>query len=219
MPVPTTAVKMERRLLRDGAYDAIRAAILDGSFSPGEVLEDGALQEWLGMSRTPVRDALLILAHEGLIDTRAQSSTRVASLADEDIAEHLEAVGRIVASIHRITLPAVSDERRHTVIALAALALSAAHRRDFAGHRDASLRLDRELISLCPNAVLVKIARDAMTTLGFRAQGAFSLGESEWENLVARWTTFIEGTRTRDDEPAARALEAIHLLPKAPLHS
>lgn len=51
------------------AADLIRAAILRGDIAPGERLKEGALARDLGISRTPIRDALLILQGEGLIES------------------------------------------------------------------------------------------------------------------------------------------------------
>jgi DNA-binding GntR family transcriptional regulator len=56
----------------------IRAAILDGSFEPGRLLREEELAAWLGISRTPVREALLILESEGLVESIRNRSTHVA---------------------------------------------------------------------------------------------------------------------------------------------
>ena len=58
MPLPTTTAPLPRVWLNDAAYGRIRDWILDGTLAPGEALRDEALAEALGMSRTPIRDAL-----------------------------------------------------------------------------------------------------------------------------------------------------------------
>ncbi|WP_081689901.1 GntR family transcriptional regulator [Leifsonia xyli] len=70
MPVPiSNKVDLApRRLLRDTVAESIRSAILDGSFRPGERLHDEELQGWLGVSRTPIRDALNELSRAGLVE-------------------------------------------------------------------------------------------------------------------------------------------------------
>lgn len=52
------------------AYDVLKQRVLSGEFRPGERLEPAVLGESLGISATPVRDALYVLAGEGLIETR-----------------------------------------------------------------------------------------------------------------------------------------------------
>src|SRR4051812_25430071 len=80
MPVPAENAPLERDLLRDRAYVALRDAIVDGTLAPGERLRDAELCAWLGLSRTPVREALGRLEQDGLVETAPQRFTRVAPL-------------------------------------------------------------------------------------------------------------------------------------------
>jgi DNA-binding GntR family transcriptional regulator len=57
MPVPRSRGVVARSLLREDAYRAIRDAIVDGTLAPVERLNDNALAQWLGVSRTPLREA------------------------------------------------------------------------------------------------------------------------------------------------------------------
>ena len=67
MPIPSGSPAVGRSLLSDDVYRRLRDAIVDGTFMPGEQLKDGDLAEWLGVSRTPVREALLRLRGSGLV--------------------------------------------------------------------------------------------------------------------------------------------------------
>jgi DNA-binding GntR family transcriptional regulator len=98
MPVPADKAALERDLLRDRAYTTIRDAIVDGTLQPGERLRDQELTEWLGLSRTPVREALGRLEQDGLVETEPQRFTRVAPL-DRRAARD---VFPIVAAIHAL---------------------------------------------------------------------------------------------------------------------
>jgi DNA-binding GntR family transcriptional regulator len=84
MPVPSAHAATARTLLRDQAYTRLRDAILDGTLEPGEQLKDAELAEWLGLSRTPIREAVARLEEYGLVDTKPQSFTRVAPLSARD---------------------------------------------------------------------------------------------------------------------------------------
>jgi DNA-binding GntR family transcriptional regulator len=55
--------------LRSQAVVALRGAILSGQFKPGAVLNEKELAERLGVSKTPIREGLSLLEHEGLIQT------------------------------------------------------------------------------------------------------------------------------------------------------
>jgi len=80
MPVPQSQGLVPRSLLREDAYRAIRDAIVDGTLAPGERLNDADLVKWLGVSRTPVREALTRLEQAGLVQTKPGRYTRVSPL-------------------------------------------------------------------------------------------------------------------------------------------
>lgn len=80
MPVPGERGRHRRSLLRDQAYVSIRDAIVNGTLAPGEKLRDPELEEWLGLSRTPIREALARLEASGLVHTTPGRSTVVSEI-------------------------------------------------------------------------------------------------------------------------------------------
>ncbi|QHQ35123.1 GntR family transcriptional regulator [Algicella marina] len=73
--------------LSQRVYLLLRSAILDLTFPPGRVLRKGTLCDRLGVSRSPVSDAITRLATEGLLDVIPQSATRVRRLSLVDLRE------------------------------------------------------------------------------------------------------------------------------------
>ena len=71
----------------DQAYAAIRRRILDNVFPPGLQVLEGTLAEDLGLSRTPVREALIRLAHEGLVEVIPRHGMRVLPVSPADMRE------------------------------------------------------------------------------------------------------------------------------------
>lgn len=100
MPVPAAVAHVRPALLRDTVHDRVRDAIVDGTLAPGEVVRDTELATWLGVSRTPVREALLRLGETGLVRTAPGRSTVVAEI---DLGEVREAHA-VVASMHRLAV-------------------------------------------------------------------------------------------------------------------
>ncbi|OEU85116.1 GntR family transcriptional regulator [Streptomyces abyssalis] len=80
MPIPQSRGLVSRSLLRENAYRAIRDAIVDGTLAPGERLSDAELVAWLGVSRTPVREAMARLEQAGLVRTKPGRYTMVSPL-------------------------------------------------------------------------------------------------------------------------------------------
>lgn len=69
------------------AYNELRRLILQGEFGPGEKLSEVALSTRLGISRTPVREALRQLGRDGLVELEPNRGARVARWGSEDLAE------------------------------------------------------------------------------------------------------------------------------------
>ena len=79
--------KIERRRAVDDVHQAIREAILDRRFPPRMRLNVEELASQLGVSLTPVRSAIQLLAAEGLVDVHSRSGTFVATLSRRDLEE------------------------------------------------------------------------------------------------------------------------------------
>ncbi|WP_244897318.1 GntR family transcriptional regulator [Marinococcus halophilus] len=86
--VKNEGMKIKRTFMRDEAYSILREWIMIGKLEPGFKLRDQELSDMLGISRTPVREALLRLEDEGLVVTYANRWTLVASINLEE-AEHI----------------------------------------------------------------------------------------------------------------------------------
>lgn len=109
MPIPRTGPGVDRRLLRDDVYRRLRNAIVDGTFAPGEQLKDMDLAAWLGVSRTPVREALLRLAHSGLVLAQPGRSTVVSPLDTRETRDARDVVAAMHELAVRESVPVLSE--------------------------------------------------------------------------------------------------------------
>ena len=120
MPVPTSAAPLRTTLLRDTVHLRLRDAIVDGTLAPGEVVRDTEVATWLGVSRTPVREALLRLGEAGLVRAAPGRSTVVAEIDPAEVRE----AHAVVATMHRLAVAeAVARRYRATVAHRFALTL------------------------------------------------------------------------------------------------
>lgn len=76
--------------LRDVVFDTLRNAILRGEMKPGERLMEMHLANRLGVSRTPVREAIRMLEQEGLAVTIPRKGAQVAKMTEKDLQDVLE---------------------------------------------------------------------------------------------------------------------------------
>lgn len=132
--------RMDRVLLSEQALGAIRRAIVVGELAPGTPVKDAELATRMGLSRTPVREALARLADEGLIESKPHSYTRVTPM-DADAVRDAHAV---VQSMHglatRLAVPQLTakhlDAMRAANVRFAA-AVDAGALEDAIAHDDA----------------------------------------------------------------------------------
>ena len=95
-----TVEPRRRALLRDEVFARLRDAIVDGTLGPGEQLRDAEVAVWLGVSRTPVREAVLRLGEAGLVHAEPGRSTTVADLDPVAVAD----ARGVVAAMHRLAV-------------------------------------------------------------------------------------------------------------------
>src|SRR5919202_296505 len=88
--VPSSLLRLEASSLRERAAEAIRNGITTGEIRAGELYSVPTLAARLGVSATPVREAMLDLANEGLVEAVRNRGFRVVELTDADLDEILE---------------------------------------------------------------------------------------------------------------------------------
>ena len=76
--------------LREVVFLTLRKAILKGELQPGERLMEIALANRLGVSRTPVREAIRMLEHEGLVVMKPRRGAQVAKITEQELNDVLE---------------------------------------------------------------------------------------------------------------------------------
>lgn len=135
----------------------LRDAIVDGSLAPGEQLRDGDLAARLGVSRTPVREALLELARAGLVQATPGRSTVVAPIDPAAVRDAQAVVGAlhavaVRAAVPRLT-PAQLDEMRTANDAFAA----AQRAGDLQGALEADDRFHRVAVAAAGNTAVADV--------------------------------------------------------------
>jgi DNA-binding GntR family transcriptional regulator len=81
--------KIHKNSLREQVINAIRNAIIEGKFKPGEKIPEQELAEQLGVSRTPIREAIHILEQQGLVLIAPKSGTFVAEVDPAEVQDSL----------------------------------------------------------------------------------------------------------------------------------
>lgn len=169
MPIPADVPALDRRLLRDDVYRRLRDAIIDGTFTPGEQLRDLELAAWLGVSRTPVREALLRLAQAGLVVAQPGRSTTVSSLDQRALRD----ARAVVAAMHQVAVREAVANLTHADLEAMREANNRFRSAIEQGDVDAALRADDELhgvpVAAAANRALIAVL-DQFTPVLRRAE-------------------------------------------------
>ncbi len=163
-------------LLRDMAYSNIKEAIRLSRVQPGQALSETRLSRQLGISRTPVREALQMLAQEGLVQIIPGRAVTVASPTVQDVMDAIHVRLLLEPEVVRLAAKHITPDQLETLQeAQAGLELAIA-----ANDRAAWSRADNvyhETISAaCPNQLLGELAmqyRNRVSYLSIDAQGNF----------------------------------------------
>lgn len=82
--------RISRETLQEKVYESIKDSIVKNDLMPGDVLSIDSLAEDLGVSPTPVREALAKLSAQGLVENARNKKARVAAISEEDILQTYE---------------------------------------------------------------------------------------------------------------------------------
>jgi DNA-binding GntR family transcriptional regulator len=107
-----------RKNLADEAAGFIRSAIMSGDLRPGERIDQDAVAEQLGVSRLPVREALIGLAQEGLVDNQPRRGAFVARFSKEDVVDHYQLFGQVAGLAAARAVARMNDADVAELIAL-----------------------------------------------------------------------------------------------------
>ena len=86
-PAPARLSPLPRRTIGDDVIDTLRKSIIAGAFAPGDHIIEGALAQQLGVSRAPVREAMMQLEREGLLVFDKRGAARVKVFTEDEFEE------------------------------------------------------------------------------------------------------------------------------------
>ncbi|MEU4066089.1 GntR family transcriptional regulator [Streptomyces wedmorensis] len=149
-----------RERLRDQVAHALRAALISGELRPGVVYSAPTLAEDFGVSATPVREAMLDLAREGLVEPVRNKGFRVTEVDERDLDQYTEIRALIeIPTVGRVTEVATREDLE-ALRPVAEDIVRAAREHDLIGYLEADRRFHLTLLSLSGNERLVETVGD-----------------------------------------------------------
>ena len=196
--------------LRDVVFQTLREAILRGTIKPGERLMEIQLSQQLGVSRTPVREAIRMLELEGLVNMTPRKGAAVAAISEKSLRDVLEVRRALDAlsvelACERITEQELEELRQ----ACEEFERVARVSKDASVIARADVALHDIIVRTTGNQRLLQLVNNLSEQM-YRYRFVYIKDESRHENLVEEHREIYESIVERDKKRAARAAK-IHI--------
>ena len=199
---------------RDVAYAYLQGEVVGGRLTPGAVIDEAAIAEILGVSRTPVREALIQLERDGMVSAPPRRRPKVADAAAGDLELVLAPLGVLQAFAAEVAAPLATDAdvaamRAHNDRLLAATAdgdLADAREADMAFHRVLVERAGNRHLATAVNTFELHVRR--LSALYLRNRGSDTHSVREHEEII--------GAVARRDAGRAAAVTRSNYLRRRP---
>jgi DNA-binding GntR family transcriptional regulator len=211
--VPRQLPKGERR---GHVYDTLRERILSLELQPSSVLDEATLGQELNVSRTPLREALVRLAAEGLVDVMPNRGARVSPIELPQLQEHLEAFELIQRTATVLAAQRRSDADLERLTALC-LAFEQARERDdvegmingnLAFHQAIGAAAGNRYIARMYDTVLIDNLRVARLAMAYECYGSQQAFDQHLQSIVDEHRELVRVITKRDAVAAARLADS-----------
>lgn len=181
------------------AANRLRAMIQSGELPPGMRLREVQLCEQLGVSRTPLREALRTLAAEGLVDPLPNRSMVVAELNAPDI-EHLYRVfGAIEGLAAELACELITEAQMAEMGKLLSRMVELHEREERAEYMQVNQQIHRMVIDIAANPVLLTVWQSLAPRVE-RARAMPNLDRARWTGALIEHTRMFAALAARDGQ-------------------
>jgi DNA-binding GntR family transcriptional regulator len=198
-----------RQSLHEAILSRVRDMIIEGTLASGTRIHEGNLGRELGVSRTPLREALKFLASEGLIELSPGRGAVVRKFTAKDIHDSLIVLAQLEALGGRLACAIASDEQIDEVCDLHARMLEMYRAGDRRSYFKLNHAIHSAILRLSANDALVDV-HDILLPRLRRVRYLGHEGRENWAAAVAEHESIIAALKARDAEALSRVL-AEHL--------
>jgi DNA-binding GntR family transcriptional regulator len=145
--------------------DQLEQDIVTGHFKPGERLDEQSLASRFGVSRTPIREALMQLASAGMVELQPRRGAFVATLGFKDIIERFETMAALEGMCGALAARRITDEQRNKLVEAHETCAAEAKNGASDSYYYANERFHHIIYEACHNAYLAEQARQLHTRL------------------------------------------------------
>lgn len=204
--------KVERQRLHDTVVTHLRTLIVEGALEPGRKLNERELSETLGISRTPLREALKVLAAEGLIDISPNRGASVSRLSATEIRDTFELLSNLEAFSGELACERITAVELAEIKALHYAMLACRVNEDLPGYYRLNHQIHDRINLAARNAALRQTylsVNRRLQALRFRS----NFRKPKWDSAIHDHEEMLTALEARDGKRLAAILRQ-HLLDK-----
>ena len=190
----------------------LRQRIVEGQLAPGAKLNERELSESLNVSRTPLREAIRMLAAEGLVELLPNRGAVVASMSAQDVADTFEVIAGLEGQSGELAAQRITPAQLNEIQALHFEMAAAFTRRDLSTYYRLNALIHGHINAAAGNRVLAQTWSNVnarLQALRFRS----NFDDAKWQRAMHEHGEMLERLRERDGA-GLRALMVRHLMNK-----
>ena len=200
-----TKRSIPRQTLHREVIERLREMIIEGELAPGQRIDENALSEDFGISRTPLREALKVLASEGLVDLKPNRSPHVSRLTAEELGELFEVLSWLERLAGELAATRITEDDADVLRSLHTRMVQ----HHLKGERHEYFQLNRQLhssiVAIAGNSVLLTTYNSLMIK-NQRARYIAILSQEHWDRGVREHAEAIDALTSKDGKRAGKIL-------------
>jgi DNA-binding GntR family transcriptional regulator len=208
--LPTPALRVGKKLppsvaLHEQARSRLRSLIVRGQLPPGASIVETDLSQSLGISRTPLREALKLLAVEGLVELRANRRSQIAALRGSEIEQVFEVMAGLEGLAAGLAAERASAADLKRLRQLQERMELHHDGGDIDNYFAANQETHRLIVAYAKNPILVA-THDGLFARAERARYLALASRSRWDDSVSEHRELLAALEARDANAASRIL-------------
>ena len=202
-------IEISRVALHDQVVARLRTMLVEGRIAPGAKLNERTLSEQLRVSRTPLREAIKLLAAEGLVDLLPNRGAVAVKLTETDVLNTFEVLAELEGLSGELAARRISDEQLSELRASHYEMLACFERQELSGY----YRINAQIHTLINDAAANPVLTSTYKSINARVQSLrfrTNQNAAKWKRAIKEHEVMLEAMTARDSA-AMREVLVQHL--------
>jgi len=188
-------------LLSKKVYRILKKEIIKGSFKPGDKVLEGKIADQMGISRTPVREAICVLAAEGFVILSPNQGVVVRSVSAENIREVLQIHSVLEGLAARLSCEVINEEDLKELENCVNKMEKLANKKDSSTYSEVDLKFHELIVNICRNKRLIQMRKNISDQAQRYRISSLSIPRRLKESLKEH-QKILEAFKTKDPKKA-----------------